>query len=91
VTEMPGSGSGYGDKDLAAAEGAMQGVHELLRQNPGATVEEIRQVPGYGEIPEPVRRAIEALSFSERLLVREVFEQLIGSGFSIEQTGVRGY
>jgi hypothetical protein len=69
----------------------MQGVHELFRQNPGATVEEIRQVPGYEEIPERVRRAIEALSLSERLFVHQVFDELIGTGFSIEHTGVRGY
>ncbi len=89
MTGEPGSGSDYGDGD--PARGAMQGVHELFRQNPGATVEEIRQVPGYEEIPERVRRAIEALSLSERLFVHQVFDELIGTGFSIEHTGVRGY
>lgn len=89
MTGVPESGSGYGEGDLA--RGAMQGVHELFRQNPGATVAEIRQVPGYEQIPERVRRAIEALSLSERLFLHQVFDELIGTGFSIEQTGIRGY
>jgi hypothetical protein len=91
VTDVPGGGGGYGEPDLGAARGAMQRVHELFGRNPGASVEEIRDVEGYGEIPEPVRRAIEGLSLSERLFVHRIFDELIDSGFSIELTGVEGY
>jgi hypothetical protein len=78
---MSDGGGGYDEPNVDAAQEAMRQVHELFGQDPGAGVEQIRALDGYGEIPEPVRRAIEQLSFGERLLVHRVFSELGDIGF----------
>jgi hypothetical protein len=81
---MTKGGSGNDEPDVDAARQAMRRVHELFEEYPGASVEQIRGLEGYETIPERVQRAIEELSLGERLLVHQVFSELMGAGFYIQ-------
>jgi hypothetical protein len=75
---------GYDESNADAAREAMRRVYELLGQDPGAGVDQIRDVEGYRDIPEPVQRAIEELSLGERLLVHRLFSDLMDAGFYVQ-------
>ena len=77
-------GGGSNEPNVDAAREAMRRVHELLGQDPGAGVDQIRAVEGYRDIPESVQRAIEGLSLGERLLVHRLFSDLMEAGFYVQ-------
>ena len=78
-------GGGSNEPNVDAAREAMRRVHELLGQDPGAGVDQIRAVEGYRDIPESVQRAIEGLSLGERLLVHRLFSDLMEAGFYVQR------
>jgi hypothetical protein len=69
---------------------ALGRVAGLFDRSPEFTLEELRGLPNYELIPEPVRQAIEGLSVEERQFVRQIFTTLAQNHFYLENNLGRG-
>jgi hypothetical protein len=55
---------------------ALGRVAKLLTDNPEYTLEDLRSLENYEQIPEPVRETIERLTLPERQLLKRIFNTL---------------
>jgi hypothetical protein len=55
---------------------ALGRVGELLNENPECTIEDLRSLENYEQIPEPVRQTLERLTLPERQHLKRIFNTL---------------
>jgi hypothetical protein len=87
---MTADGGKYSEGYWDEARIALGRVAQRFDEGPDFTVEELRGLPNYELIPEPVRQAIEDLSVEERQFVKRIFTTLAQNHFYLENNLGRG-